>query len=74
MINSKPSADGARKVIVVPLASEASLYYYNQVQHNVDLVDKATNGEVGYIHVPDMSVEGLNEFVKYFYPQLNKKH
>lgn len=73
MINSKPSADGARKVIVVPLASEASLYYYNWVQHNVDLVDKATNGEVGYIHVPDMSVEGLNEFVKYFYPQLNKK-
>jgi len=73
LINSKPSADGARKVIVVPVASEASLYYYNWVQHNVELVDKATNGEVGYIHVPDMSVEGLNEFVKYFYPQLNKK-
>jgi len=73
LVNSKPSADGARKVIVIPLASEASLYYYNWVQHNVELVDKATNGEVGYIHVPDMSVEGLNEFVKYFYPQLNKK-
>jgi tricorn protease len=73
LVNSKPSADGARKVIVIPLASEASLYYYNWVQHNVEMVDKATNGEVGYIHVPDMSVEGLNEFVKYFYPQLNKK-
>ncbi|MDX9932050.1 MAG: PDZ domain-containing protein [Bacteroidales bacterium] len=73
LVNSKPSADGARKVIIVPLTSEASLYYYNWVQHNVELVNKATNGEVGYIHVPDMSVEGLNEFVKYFYPQLNKK-
>ena len=25
------------------------------------------NGEVGYIHIPDMGPEGLNEFVKHFY-------
>ena len=43
------------------------------MQNNIHKVDKATNGQVGYIHIPDMGAEGLNEFVKYFYPQLAKK-
>ncbi|HNW51770.1 MAG TPA: PDZ domain-containing protein [Prolixibacteraceae bacterium] len=72
-LNSSPAEKGARKVIVKPIADESTLYYYNWVQSNIEKVSKATNGEVGYIHIPDMSSEGLNEFVKYFYPQLNKK-
>ncbi len=72
-INSKASADGAHNEIVIPIADESKLYYYNWVQGNIEKVNKATNGQVGYIHIPDMGAEGLNEFVKYFYPQLNKK-
>jgi tricorn protease len=72
-VNSKASFDGARKVIVSPIADESSLYYYNWVQKNIDKVSKATNGEVGYIHIPDMGPSGLNQFAKLFYPQLNKK-
>jgi tricorn protease len=49
------------------------LYYYNWVQNNIDKVSKATNGEVGYIHIPTWALKGLNEFVKLFYPQLDKK-
>ncbi len=71
-LNSTP-AEGGRKVLVVPVNDESKLYYYTWVQENICKVDKATNGEVGYIHIPDMSAEGLNEFVKYFYPQLAKK-
>ncbi|MCX6258836.1 MAG: PDZ domain-containing protein [Bacteroidia bacterium] len=72
-VGSKADEKSGRKVIVVPVSSEADLYYYNWVQGNIDKVNKATNGEVGYIHIPDMGVEGLNEFVEYFYPQLSKK-
>lgn len=72
-INSKPSTDGSREVVVKPIGDEANLYYYNWVQHNLEKVTKATNGKVGYLHVPDMGVHGLNEFVKHFYPQLRKK-
>jgi len=72
-VNSTPSMTGARKVFVRPLSSEADLIYYNWVQKNIAYVDKKTNGQVGYIHIPDMGVQGLNEFAKYFYPQLNKK-
>lgn len=72
-LNSTASEKGARKVIVKPIADESALYYYNWVKTNIDKVSAATNGEVGYLHIPDMGVGGLNEFAKFFYPQLNKK-
>lgn len=72
-LNSKPQAAGARKVVINPLAEEHSLYHYNWIQENIRKVDEATNGKVGYIYIPDMGVEGLNEFSRYFYPQLDKE-
>ena len=72
-VNSKASMDGAKEVTVVPISDESSLYYYNWVTENIEKVNTASNGKVGYIHIPNMGVEGLNEFVKYFYPQLTKE-
>lgn len=72
-LNSKPQLAGARKIVISPLAEEYSLYHYNWVQDNIKKVDKATNGRVGYIYIPDMGVDGLNEFSRYFYPQLDKE-
>lgn len=72
-LNSKPQLVGARKIVISPLEEEYSLYHYNWVQDNIKKVDKATNGRVGYIYIPDMGVEGLNEFSRYFYPQLDKE-
>lgn len=72
-VNTVPDAKGARTVLVVPLADESALYYYNWVEENTKKVSDATGGQVGYIHIPDMGVAGLNEFVKHYYPQLGKK-
>ena len=72
-VNSKPSMEGSRKVIVKPIADEADLYYYNWVEHNIHYVDSVSKGKVGYLHIPNMGVEGLNEFIKHYYPQLNKE-
>jgi len=72
-VNSKPDMAGSRKVLVVPVADESALYYYEWVENNIRKVSEATNGEVGYIHIPDMGPDGLNEFVKHYYPQLLKK-
>ena len=72
-VNTRPETAGARQVLVTPLSDESQLYYYNWVQNNIRKVSEATNGEVGYIHIPDMGVDGLNEFVKHYYPQLGKK-
>jgi tricorn protease len=72
-VNSKPSDDGARDITVVPIADESPLYYRAWVQKNVEEVSKKTNGEVGYIHIPDMGQAGLNEFTKQYFPQVRKK-
>jgi tricorn protease len=72
-VNSKPAEDGARDVTVVPVADESPLYYRAWVRKNVDEVSKKTNGEVGYIHIPDMGQGGLNEFTKQYFPQIKKK-
>lgn len=72
-IKSSPSDKNSRKVFVEPLSDESQLIYYNWVQNNIKKVSEATNGQVGYIHIPDMGVTGLNEFVKHYYPQLGKK-
>ena len=72
-INTSPSENGARTIVVKPIGDEAKLYYYNWVEDNIQKVNEATKGQVGYIHIPDMGVEGLNEFMKHFYPQLTKK-
>jgi len=72
-VNSKPAEKGSREEVVIPIKEELSLIYYNWVQNSMEKVDKATKGKVGYIHLPDMGRQGLNEFVKHFYPQLRKK-
>jgi tricorn protease len=72
-VNSSPKESGSHETIVIPTDDEAQLYYYNWVENNIAKVNKATNGRVGYIHIPDMGVPGLNEFMKYFYPQLKKE-
>jgi len=66
--DSKP-----RTVTVKPVASEASLRYTAWVHSNWEKVQKATGGRVGYIHVPNTAVAGIQEFAKGFYPQVDKQ-
>jgi tricorn protease len=72
-LNSEPKEKGSWETSVIPVANEQQLYYYEWVQTNIKKVHDATDGKVGYIHVPDMGRTGLNEFAKHFYPQLRKK-
>jgi tricorn protease len=72
-INSSADFEGSHETVVVPIDDELQLYYFNWVDANIEKVNKATNGRVGYIHIPDMGVAGLNEFAKLYYPQLSKE-
>ncbi len=72
-VNDKPSEKNSKEYIIEPVKDEAKLYYYQWVQDNINKVAEATGGKVGYIHIPNMITEGLNEFVKHFYPQLTKE-
>ena len=73
VVNDSPQMEGSHSEIITTRGDESELYYYNWVQDNIETVHEKTNGQVGYIHIPDMITHGLNEFVEHFYPQLDKK-
>jgi len=72
-VNSKPAADGARKVVVKPIAEEFNLREFNMIETNRQKVDKASGGKIGYVYLPNMGDEGLNQFVKQYFPQIRKE-
>lgn len=72
-VNSTNALQGARTVTIRPLTNESDLIYLDWVEANRRRVDQMTNGRVGYLHVPDMGAPGIREFIKWYYPQLNKE-
>ncbi|MGH8152658.1 MAG: S41 family peptidase, partial [Rhodanobacteraceae bacterium] len=72
VVNSRPTTDGARTRLVKPIASEMDLHYFEWVQANREYVAKASHGQIGYLHIPDMGADGAREFIKWYYPQIRK--
>jgi tricorn protease len=72
-VNAEPTLEGARKVTYVPLRDESPLLYLEWVLGNLERVTEMTGGRVGYMHIPDMSPQGLAEFIKWYYPQIRKQ-
>ncbi len=62
-----------KKVVVKPIADEGPLEHYAWVMKNIRTVEKLSGGRVGYIYIPDMGAEGLSEWARYYYPQLDKE-
>ena len=72
-VNSKPTMTGSRTVSYRPITDEGNLIYLDWVTRNRKRVDEATGGRVGYIHIPDMGANGIREFIKWYYPQIDKE-
>ena len=72
-LNAEPTFEGAREVTFTPVTEERSLRYLAEVEANRRKVSEMTGGRVGYLHVPDMGAQGIQEFVKWFYGQVRKE-
>jgi tricorn protease len=72
-VNSRPTMEGARIVSYRPITDEQQLIYLDWVKSNMAMVDKLSGGKLGYLHVPDMGANGIREFIKWYYPQLDKQ-
>ncbi|MEO0425484.1 MAG: S41 family peptidase, partial [Pseudomonadota bacterium] len=72
-VSSTAKADDTRRVLVDPIADETSLVYLEWVEKNRLYVAEKTDGQVGYVHIPDMGSAGIYEFIKWYYPQLRKR-
>jgi tricorn protease len=73
LVNKVPSADGAHEEKVKPVSSETDLRYLDWVDSRREIVEKLSDGKIGYIHIPNTSFEGNRELFKNFYPQTNKE-
>ncbi|MCK4236362.1 MAG: PDZ domain-containing protein, partial [Candidatus Krumholzibacteria bacterium] len=68
-VSPDPKSEDAKEYTVIPVANDLNLRYSDWVESNRQKVLEATDGRVGYLHVPNTAVGGLIEFGKYFYGQ-----
>jgi tricorn protease len=72
-VNSRPSREGARDVVVTTLENEGRLRYLAWVEANRRRVDEATQGKVGYVYVPSTGLDGQTELVRQYLAQVGKQ-
>jgi tricorn protease len=72
-VGPNPDGSASRTVQVVPVASELALRNRDWVEENLRQVDKATNGRVAYVYVPNTADAGHAYFKRYFFPQAHKE-
>jgi tricorn protease len=71
-VNGKPSAEGAWETVVKPVGDESGARYLGWLNANRKKVADATGGRIGYMYVPDTSIDGIVEFDKALNAQLDK--
>ena len=54
------------------LRAETQARYRQWVRRNRERVHKATDGEIGYVHIPDMGPRGYSEFHRSFVSERNR--
>ncbi|HEY0510784.1 MAG TPA: S41 family peptidase, partial [Thermoanaerobaculia bacterium] len=72
-VNARPTLEGAREITFRPLDTEEHLIYLDWVNANREQVAKLSGGRIGYLHIPDMGVDGMREFVKWYFGQIRKE-
>ena len=72
-LSDKPGGDSARDVLVVPAESELRFRYLDWVEGNLRKVEQASNGRIGYIHLPDTFLSSAAMFPLYWYGQTQKE-
>jgi tricorn protease len=72
-VGPKPDGTDSRTVKVEPIADESNLRHRDWVEGNLAKVNKATNGRVAYVYVPNTTTAGHESFKRYFFPQAEKE-
>ena len=72
-VNSQPTMQGARQVVVVPVTSEQGLRSRAWVESNRRLVEKMSGGQLAYVYIPNTGQPGYTSFNRYYFSQQDKK-
>jgi tricorn protease len=71
-INDSAAVEGSREVLVKTLSSESRLRHLEWIEANRKRVDESSEGQVGYVFVPNTAVSGQTELVRQFKSQMRK--
>ena len=69
-VNDSPARNGAREVLVEPVASEGQLRNWDWIEGNRRRVDELSNGKLAYVYVPNTGSGGFEYFNRYNHRQL----
>jgi tricorn protease len=61
-----------KNVTIKTLSSEFPVRYRQWVEANRTKVHEATEGKIGYVHIPDMGARGYAEFHRYFLAEIDR--
>jgi tricorn protease len=70
---AEPDGSAPRSVVVKTVPNETPIRYRDWVEANRQYVHQQSEGQVGYLHVPDMGARGYAEFHRYFLVELDHK-
>ncbi|HVP38846.1 MAG TPA: S41 family peptidase, partial [Candidatus Saccharimonadales bacterium] len=72
-IHSAPRLEGARRVVVKPVADDVRIRYASWVRETRAYVAEKSHGQIGYLHLYDMEGLGLREFARDYPPQWDRR-
>jgi len=73
-VNDAPTTDDARRVVVEMLSpnEDERLRYLAWIEQNRQRVQTATDGDVGYVYVPNTGIDGQTDLLRQWRAQVHK--
>ncbi|HEU0121018.1 MAG TPA: PDZ domain-containing protein [Bryobacteraceae bacterium] len=72
-VSTDPAGANPRDAIVVPVASDTELRYFDWVEGNRRKVEQASAGKLAYVYMPDTGAGGYQNFVRYYFAQSGRE-
>jgi tricorn protease len=72
-LNQTPTTTGARRVTVVPIASDQGLRTREWIESNRRKVDSMSGGKLAYVYLPNTGTGGYDAFNRYYFAQQDKQ-
>ena len=72
VVNDEPTREDAREITVEPISNEAGLRTRAWVEDNRRYVEEESDGELGYVYVPNTAQAGYESFNRYYFAQQDR--
>lgn len=72
-VNDHPGSEGARTLVVAPVANEQGLRWWHWVESNRRTVDRLSDGRLAYVWLPNTGRTGYEMFNRMYFAQQDRQ-